>query len=155
MIYDDPHEISDWNNERKLNLVWSNFNTLLSRLRDKVRGHIIVIAHRVERTDLSSHLLKEKGWRFVRLPVVAVRTRSYDLDHDEWVRKKGDVLQPTAYPASELKRLQRTQVAPPFDLFFQQGITSGGSEESGKIISSRLNLMSCRVPRSCSASTRE
>lgn len=132
VIYDDPHEISDWNNERKLELVWNNFNTLLSRLRDKVRGRIIVIAHRVSDSDLSSNLLKEKGWRFVRLPLVAVRTRRYDIGHDEWERKKGDVLQPAAYSASELKRLQRTQVAPPFDLFFQQGMTSGGSRKIGR-----------------------
>jgi predicted phage terminase large subunit-like protein len=127
VIYDDPHEINDWNNERKLELVWSNFNTLLSRLRDKVKGRIIVIAHRVSESDLSSKLLQEKGWSFVRLPLVAVKTRKYDLGHDEWVRKKGDVLQPTAYPASEVERLQRTQVAPPYDLFFQQGVNYGGT----------------------------
>jgi predicted phage terminase large subunit-like protein len=125
VIYDDPHEISDWNNERKLELVWSNFNTLLSRLRDKVRGRIIVIAHRVSDSDLSSKLLKEKGWSFVRLPLVAVKNRKYYIGYDEWVRVKGDVLQPTAYSTSEVKRLERTQVAPPYDLFFQQGVNSG------------------------------
>lgn len=127
VIYDDPHEISDWNNERKLDLVWNNFNTLLSRLRDKVKGRIIVIAHRVSDLDISSKLLKEKGWSFVRLPLIAVKTRNYDLGSHEWVREKGDVLQPTAYPASEVDRLRRTQTAPPFDLFFQQGINGGGT----------------------------
>lgn len=127
VIYDDPHEISDWNNERKLELVWNNFNTLLSRLRDKVNGRIIVIAHRVSDSDVSSKLLKEEGWRFVRLPLVAVKTQTYDLGHDKWVREKGDVLQPTAYSAREIKRLERTQVAPPYDLFFQQGVSSGAS----------------------------
>jgi len=28
IIYDDPHEIGDWNNERKLELVWANFNAV-------------------------------------------------------------------------------------------------------------------------------
>ena len=36
IIYDDPHEIGDWNNDRKLDLVWASFNTVLSRLNDKV-----------------------------------------------------------------------------------------------------------------------
>src|SRR5207302_9295732 len=57
IIYDDPHEIPDWNNERKLDLVWDNFNIILSRLHDKVRGQIIIVAHRVSENDLSSQLL--------------------------------------------------------------------------------------------------
>ena len=38
--------------------------------------------------------------------------------------KRGDVLRPKAYPGVEIKRLQRTQVAPPFELFYQQGCGS-------------------------------
>src|SRR5436305_7411679 len=44
IIYDDPHEIGDWNNERKLALVKQNFNTILSRLQDKANGPVLVIA---------------------------------------------------------------------------------------------------------------
>ena len=127
IIYDDPHEITDWNNERKLDLVWANFNTVLSRLHDKVRGQIIIVAHRVSENDLSSQLLAEKGWTYLRLPLVAVKRRTYELGHEEWVREKGGVLRPAAYPAREIERLRRTQVAPPFELFYQQGLGSQGS----------------------------
>ena len=41
IIYDDPHEIGDWNNERKLALVKANFNTILSRLHDKANGPVL------------------------------------------------------------------------------------------------------------------
>jgi hypothetical protein len=124
VIYDDPHEISDWNNERKLALVKNNFNTVLSRLHDKVNGPVVVIAHRVSENDLSSELLKEQGWKYLRLPLVADRARTYELGHDEWTREKDELLRPKAYPAAEVRRLRRTQVAPPFELFCQQGVGS-------------------------------
>jgi predicted phage terminase large subunit-like protein len=124
IIYDDPHEIGDSNNDRKLDLVWANFNTILSRLNDRVGGRVLVVAHRVSDRDLSSHLFAEKGWKYLRLPLVAVKTRRYELGHEEWVRAKGRVLRPAAYPATEIDRLRRTQVAPPFELFYQQGLGS-------------------------------
>src|SRR4051794_11960861 len=130
VIYDDPHEIGDWNNERKLDLVWANFNTVLSRLHDKVRCRILVVAHRVSDNDLPSHLLAEKGWTCLRLPLIALKRRKYELGHEEWLREKGSVLRPAAYPAAEIDWLRRTQVAPPFELFYQQGL---GSQASLKI----------------------
>lgn len=124
IIYDDPHEIGDWNNDRKLDLVWANFNAVLSRLNDKVKGRILVVAHRVSEKDLSSYLLQEKGWKYLRLALIAVKKRTYELGHEEWTREKGDVLRPEACPRDEIERLQRTQIAPPFELFHQQGLGS-------------------------------
>ena len=57
IVYDDPHEIGDWNNERKLDLVWANFNKVLSRLNNRATGRVLVVAHRVSERDLSSYLL--------------------------------------------------------------------------------------------------
>jgi hypothetical protein len=124
IIYDDPHQIIDWNNDRELDLVWANFNTVLSRLNDRVKGRVIVVAHRVSEKDLSSYLLQEQGWKYLRLPLIADRRRTYELGHEEWIREKGDVLQPAAYPPFEIERLRRTQVTPPFELFYQQGLGS-------------------------------
>jgi predicted phage terminase large subunit-like protein len=72
----------------------------------------------------SSYLLREKGWNYLRLPLIAVKTRSYELGHEEWTCEKGNVLRSEAYPVAELDRLRRTQVAPPFELFYQQGLGS-------------------------------
>jgi predicted phage terminase large subunit-like protein len=69
-------------------------------------------------------LLQEKGWKYLRLPLIAVKMQSYELGHDKWIREKGNVLRSEAYPRAELERLRRTQVAPPFDLFYQQGLGS-------------------------------
>jgi predicted phage terminase large subunit-like protein len=128
IIYDDPHEISDWNDDRKLSLVRNNFNILLSRLHDKANGPVLVIAHRISWDDLSADLLRERGWDRLRLPLVAVKRQRYELGHDEWVREKGDILQPTVYPKREIERLKRTQIEPPFELFYQQGIGSRASQ---------------------------
>lgn len=127
IIYDDPHEIGDWNNDRKLDLVWASFNTILSRLNNKVGGRMLVVAHRVSETDLSSYLLQEKRWKYLRLPLIAVKTRVYELGHEEWTREKGNVLRSDAYPRVEIERLRRTQVAPPFELFYQQGLGSNAT----------------------------
>jgi predicted phage terminase large subunit-like protein len=84
----------------------------------------VVAAHRVSESDLSAFLLKEQGWKWLGHPLVAVRTREFDLGHDIWLRERGAALRPDAYPANEIERLRRTQIAPPFDLFFQQGVGS-------------------------------
>lgn len=122
IVYDDPHEIGDWNNERKLTLVRNNFNAILSRLNNKIEGPVLVIAHRVSANDLSADLLLERGWSYLRLPLIAPKRQTYNLGYDEWVREKNDVLQPRAYPKAEIERLKRTQLAPPFGLFYQQGL---------------------------------
>jgi hypothetical protein len=127
IIYDDPHEIGDWINERKLALVKDNFNTVLSRLHDKAAGPVLVIAHRVSENDLSAELLKEKVWTSLRLPLVGVRRQTYELGHGEWARERGERLRPKAYPKAEVARLQRTQLAPPFELFYQQGLSSAAT----------------------------
>jgi predicted phage terminase large subunit-like protein len=84
----------------------------------------------VSENDLSAFLVKEPGWKCVRHPLVAVRTREFDLGHDVWLRKRGDVLRPEAYPDVEIERLRRTQVAPPFELFFEQGIGSQSTRKA-------------------------
>jgi predicted phage terminase large subunit-like protein len=127
IVYDDPHEIGDWNNERKLDLVWANFNKVLSRLNNRATGRVLVVAHRVSERDLSSYLLAEKEWKSVRLPFMAVKKKSYELGHEPWLRQKDNLLRPSAYPAAEVERLRRTQTAPPFELFYQQGLDSRSS----------------------------
>jgi len=67
---------------------------------------MLVIAHRVSDQDLSSHLLQEKGWTYLRLSLIAVKTRDYELGHEVWTRKKGELLRPKAYPKAELERLR-------------------------------------------------
>jgi predicted phage terminase large subunit-like protein len=128
VLYDDPHEISDWNDDRKLDLVKDNLTTLLSRLNDKVRGRMIIVAHRVSDNDLSSHLLKEDEWTFIQLPFIAVATETYDLGHGKWTREKGNVLRPKAHTPSQIEYLQRTQKSPPFDLLYQQGLGPRSSQ---------------------------
>ena len=80
------------------------------------------MAHRVCDNDFRRGCLKNKGGTYVRLPLVAVDTETYDLGHETWTREKGSVLRPKAYPPEQIAYLERTQVGPPYDLLHQQGL---------------------------------
>ena len=79
--------------------------------------------------DLSAELLQDRRWKCLRLPLVATKIKTFELGHDQWVRVKGDVLQPRAYPPAEISRLMRTQ-SPPYELFYQQGEGSQSSHRA-------------------------
>ena len=122
IIYDDPHEIGDWNNDR--NSPSSEKISIRSfpvcKTSQTVRSWLSLI--RVNEDDLSAVLLQERRWT---APSFAVgghqeknfRTRTRSMDPRKG-RRRCD-REPT--PAAEIERLQRTQVAPPFELFYQQG----------------------------------
>ncbi|MGB6314705.1 MAG: hypothetical protein WBG13_19390, partial [Pseudolabrys sp.] len=69
---------------------------IVSRLNNLVSGRIVIIAHRLNDSDLSNHVISQGGWRHVALPFVATRSKDYDLGHDVWHRRKGDLLRPDA-----------------------------------------------------------
>lgn len=125
IVYDDPHQINDWNAPHKISAVNSNFNILRSRLHDRQKGCLVVIAHRVAEDDLSAALLEEGDWDHVALPLRAPKARTYTAGDFHWDRDKGDVLRSDAYPKKEIERLQYTQIAPPYYLFYQQGVLGG------------------------------
>ena len=122
IIYDDPHQLNECNNGKALNAVKDNFSNVLSRMQNKLKGRIIVVAHRVSTEDLSADLISEPDWKCLQLPLVAPTKRTYELGHASWVRPRGDVLRPDAYSEADIDRLKRRQVSPPYALFHQQGV---------------------------------
>jgi len=78
IIVDDPTELKDCDNVKRLERVVDLFQTeILTRLNNPKRGRVVIIAHRVNEDDLSGHLLAQQGrWRNLKLPLVAMRTRS-------------------------------------------------------------------------------
>ena len=63
IIYDDPHQLNECNNEKALYAVKDNFSNVLSRMQNKLKGRIIVVAHRVSTEDLSADLISEPDWK--------------------------------------------------------------------------------------------
>jgi predicted phage terminase large subunit-like protein len=108
IIIDDPIEIKDADNIKRLERVAELFdNEVLTRLNSPKRGCIVIIAHRVNEEDLSGHLLQQGGWKHLKLPLIATRTRTYTLDDGGvWERHKGELLMPHAFSQRDIELLQ-------------------------------------------------
>jgi predicted phage terminase large subunit-like protein len=121
IIVDDPVEIKDWDNIRRLERINGLFdNEVFSRLDQPKSGGVLILAHRVNEEDLSGHLLNKGGWKHLKLPFLGTRRRSYALsDGSTWERRKDEPLMPDAYSARELTRLRKVK-APGFDILYQQ-----------------------------------
>lgn len=71
-------------------------HTFSSRLDDKKKGAIVVVAQRTHVNDLTGHVLKEGGWTHLELPAIAEKrtTLIFPLSGKTIVREVGDVLNP-------------------------------------------------------------
>src|SRR5262249_34180788 len=126
IIFDDPIDLKNWNNSQEIERVNNRFDGMtVSRLNNLASGRIVIIAHRLNDEDLSDHVISQGDWRHVALPFVATRSNYFDLGHDVWHRRKGELLRPDAYSAKDVKRLRTRQLTPPYDLYYQQGRANG------------------------------
>jgi predicted phage terminase large subunit-like protein len=121
IIIDDPTELKDCDNARRLGRVVELFDTvILTRLNNPKRGRVVVIAHRVNEEDLSGHLLEQGRWEHLQLPLIAMRRRSYELpDGGVWIREKGELLRPDAFTSRDIELLQVAR-RPGFETVQQQ-----------------------------------
>jgi predicted phage terminase large subunit-like protein len=121
IIVDDPHDISDVRNPELLDATVETFESVVrSRLNNRKRPRILVIAHRIHDRDLSAHLLSQGNWAHVVLPLVATRDQTYETDYGGWHRRKGELLQPEAEDEDEIARRKTLLVNPDFDMLYQQ-----------------------------------
>jgi predicted phage terminase large subunit-like protein len=127
IIIDDPVEIKDCDNARRLERVDDLFDDeIQTRLDNPKKGCIVIIAHRISEDDLAGHVLKKGGWKQLKLPLIAPRARTYELEGGEvWNRKKGELLRPDAFSKREIQRL-RASKQPGFETLYQQN--PGGSD---------------------------
>jgi hypothetical protein len=108
IIIDDPVEIKDCDNSKRLQRVNDLFDDeIQTRLDNPKEGGIVVVAHRVSEDDLPGHVLNKGGWKELKLPLIAPRAQTYELaDGEIWTRKKGDLLRPDAFTQRDIKRLR-------------------------------------------------
>jgi predicted phage terminase large subunit-like protein len=127
IIIDDPVEIKDCGNTKRLERVNDLFDDeIQTRLDHPKKGCIVVIAHRISEDDLPGHVLKKGGWKQLKLPLIALRARTYELEGgDVWNRKKGELLRPDAFTKRDIRRL-RDSKQPGFETLQQQN--PGGSD---------------------------
>jgi predicted phage terminase large subunit-like protein len=128
IIIDDPVEIKDCDNAKRLERVNDLFDgEIQTRLDHPKKGCIVVIAHRISENDLPGHVLKKGGWQHLKLPLIAPRRRKHDLESGEvWKRKKGELLRPDAFTKRTIRRLRDDSKRPGFETLQQQN--PGGSD---------------------------
>jgi predicted phage terminase large subunit-like protein len=126
IIIDDPVEIKDCDNTKRLERVNELFdNEIQTRLDHPKKGGIVVIAHRISENDLPGHVLHKGGWQQLKLPLIAQRARTYELATGEvWHRKKGELLRPGAFTQRDIRRL-RASKQPGFETLQQQNPGGG------------------------------
>jgi predicted phage terminase large subunit-like protein len=121
IIIDDPVEIKDCDNADRLKRVNRLFDDeIQTRLDRPKKGCIVIIAHRISENDLPGHVLQKGGWQQLKLPLIATRRRTYDLENGEvWKREKGELLCPDAFTKRDIRRL-RDSKQPGFETLQQQ-----------------------------------
>jgi phage terminase large subunit-like protein len=121
IIVDDAVEIKNCDNEKQLQRVNELFDSeIKTRLNNPKKGAIVIVAHRLAEEDLPGHVLKEGGWKNVRLPLIAPQRRTYKIDGVVvWERQKGELLRPDAFTARDVERLRSTK-RPGFETLQQQ-----------------------------------
>lgn len=126
IIFDDPLDLKDWNDAEKVKRVFDTFTgMIMSRFNHPKRGKVVVICHRMNDDDFSSHILEGGDFRHVALSFMAARTRTYDIGYTTWLREQGTILRPDAFSKRQIARLPTKQVAPPYHFYYQQGLGAG------------------------------
>jgi predicted phage terminase large subunit-like protein len=120
IIIDDPVQIKDCENVRQLEWINDEFDSeIRTRLDNPKKGEIVIVAHRLAENDLPGHVLQERGWKHIQLPLIARRSHGYNIDGIVWHRKKGELLRPDAFTPRDIQRL-RSMKRPGFETLQQQ-----------------------------------
>jgi len=122
IIFDDPHNVYDWDDDRKKQKVIEAFEILVSRRDGGAMSQMLVIGHRVAEDDLSAHILDNHDFEHICLPLFAPETLKFDLGQSTWELAKGESLRRDAFPPEQIASLRRNHRGPPFWLYYQQGL---------------------------------
>lgn len=122
IIFDDAHNVADWDNDKQKTKVIEAFELLVSRRDGGAMSQMLVVGHRVAEDDLSAHIKERGDFRHICLPLFAPRKMSFDIGHRTWDLAKGESLRPDAFPPDEIESIRKNHRGPPFWLYYQQGL---------------------------------
>jgi len=125
VIIDDPlkpdEAVSD--SQRKAANDWFD-GTLYSRLNDKRKGCIILIAQRLHENDLIGHALGLEPWKLIRLPAIAEEDETHVIQTPygtrRFQRRIGEALHPEREPLEVLHHLREAMGEYNFSGQYQQ-----------------------------------
>jgi predicted phage terminase large subunit-like protein len=125
IVVDDPMKADDALSEsrRKSLKDWYD-NTLLSRLNDKAKGYIIIVAQRLHQDDLVGHVLEHEGWEVLSFPAIAEKEETHIIESPfgtrVWKRQAGQALHPKRESLQELSNIRATMTEYNFAAQYQQ-----------------------------------
>lgn len=122
VIFDDPHNAHDWDDDRAKMKVIDAFELLVSRRNAGRHSRMLVVGHRVAEDDLSAHIIERKDFDHICLPLFAPHDMSFDVDDETWVLHKGEALQSDVFTPDEIDNIRKNHRTPPFRYYWQQGL---------------------------------
>ncbi len=121
IIFDDPHNVNDWDNERKKLKVIEAFEALVSRRDGGAMSRMLVVGHRVAEDDLSADIIDRSDFKHICLPLYGHKELIFKFGDESFHLAKGEALRPEAFPAGEIKSIRQHHQGSPFWLYYMQG----------------------------------
>ena len=84
IIFDDPHNVFDWDSPRKKQKVVEAFETLMTRRDQGRRSRVLVVGHRVAEDDLSAHIIERADFEHICLPLFAPKAMEFEFNGETW-----------------------------------------------------------------------
>ena len=90
IIIDDPQKADEALSEKAREAVHTTYtNTILSRLNDKQKGVVVLVAQRIHDDDLAGRLIASKDYACLQLPAIATEREQVPLGPEQ-VRRSRD-----------------------------------------------------------------
>jgi predicted phage terminase large subunit-like protein len=111
IVIDDPLKPDEALSETQRKAVNDCYDhSLLTRLNDKQKGHIILIMQRLHENDLVGHVLKQGGWELLKFPAIAEEDENYLIQtpygQKRFARRRGEALHPDRESLEVLAQLR-------------------------------------------------
>ncbi len=144
IIIDDPQKAQDILSERKRKTSNETFaSTIISRMNDKTKCKIIVVAQRLHMDDFSGYVQKYGKWDVLAIPAIAEKDETYTLSDGSVInRKAGSVINPTTEPLEYLLEIREGMG----DFHFSAQYQQKPIPEEGNIIKFKDFLLYDTIP---------
>ncbi len=109
ILIDDPHDRQGAHSDAERESALTTYDeALITRLNDPANGAIVIIMQRLHQNDLSGHVLKEKGWEHLLLPMEyePQRAKVTSLGFRDPRTVPGQLLDPVRFPSATLDALK-------------------------------------------------
>ena len=111
VVIDDPHDRQGANSEvQRPEAIDTYDQGIVTRLNDPISGAIVIIMQRLHEGDLAGHVLKEKGWTHLMLPMEYEKERhcKTSIGFSDPRKKEGELLWPKRFDDVTVAKLKQS-----------------------------------------------